>query len=132
MKINLKMLKEHKEEIFKTLEQCSYCTANSNSQRSFALREDVKTLADNIIKYFEQFYPNTNFKDFYDKPFLDIMKYTIKNQELFYNFLNYVKYKDDVRNFINTAVYICPQVFTSAVSRFIREHYDLSQKQTTI
>ena len=71
----------------------------------------------------QQYYPNVNFKDFYDKPFLDMMKYIIKNQELFRHFLEYVNYKNEVKDYITVAVYIHPQVFTSAVNRFIREHY---------
>lgn len=122
------MDKETKAKLIGILADCSYGTADHNSQRAFALREDVKTLRIRIINYFEQYYPNTEFRDFYDKPFLDIMKYTIKNEQLFYNFLEYVKYRDDIRDFISTAVYICPQVFTSAVNRFIREHYDISEQ----
>lgn len=122
------MQKEQKAKLLSILADCSYGTANNNSQRAFALRQDVKTLRVRIINYFEQNYPNLQFKDFYDKPFLDIMKYTIKNEELFYRFLDYVKYRDDIRDFITTAVYICPQVFTSAVNRFIREHYDITEQ----
>lgn len=123
------MTKEQKEEVLKDLEQYSYGTVGNNSQKSFALREDAKTLAVRIINYFDQYYPKVNFKDFYDKPFLDTMKYIIKNEELFYHFLECVKYRNIIRDFFATAVYICPQVFTSAVNRFIREHYDLSQSQ---
>ena len=124
------MTKEQKEEVFKNLAQCSYSNASNNSQKSFAMREDVRTLAQGIINYFEQYYPNVNFKDFYDKPFLDMMKYIIKNEQLFYHFLEYVSYREVIRDFFATAVYICPQVFTSSVNRFIREHYDLSDSQS--
>ena len=117
------MTKEQKENLFKILEQYSYCSASNNSQRSFELRQDVRSLTAKIIDYFEKFYPNINFKDFYDKPFLDIMKYIIKNQELFYHFIDFINYKDDVKDFFHTIVYICPQVFTSSINRFIREHY---------
>lgn len=123
------MTKEQREEIIKDLEQCSYSYVGNNSQKSFALREDAKVLAQRIIDYFEQYYPKVNFKDFYDKPFLDTMKYIIKNEELFYHFLEAVQYRNVIRDFFTSAVYICPQVFTSSVNRFIREHYDLSQSQ---
>lgn len=124
------MTKEQREEVFKNLQQNCYCTAGSNSQKSFAMREDVKTLAESIINYFDQYYPNVNYKDFYDKPFLDVMKYIIKNEQLFYHFLEYVNYRDVIRDFFATAVYIFPQAFTSSVNRFIREHYDLQNSQS--
>lgn len=117
------MTQEQKKNLFSLLEECSFCSANNNSPKSFALRQDVRTLADRIIHYFDQFYPNLNYKDFYDKPFLDMMKYIIKNQDLFQCFLEYVNYKDDIKDYLCVAVYIHPQVFTSAVNRFIREHY---------
>ena len=117
------MTQEQKKNLFDSLQEYSYCSTNNNSPRSFELRQDVRALTEKIINFFQQYYPNVNFKDFYDKPFLDMMKYIIKNQELFRHFLEYVNYKNEVKDYITVAVYIHPQVFTSAVNRFIREHY---------
>lgn len=117
------MTQEEKQRIFSLLQEYSYCSANNNSPRSFELRQDVRALTDRLISFFEEYYPNIQFKDFYEKSFLDMMKYIIKNQELFRHFLEYVNYKNDVKDYLNVAVYIHPQVFTSAVNRFIREHY---------
>lgn len=116
------MKEEDKQEIINNILQSSFTSVNNNSPKTFALNEDVKALVYKMTEYFDQHYPNVQFKTFFDKPFLDTMKFIIKNEELFKDFLKYTNYNGELREFINTAVYLCPQVFTTAINKILREY----------
>lgn len=116
------MKEQERQEIINTITQGNYSTANNNSSKTIELNEDVKSLIYNITDYFTQHYPNVQYKTFFDKPFLDTMKFIIKNEEVFKDFLKYTNYEGDLRDFVSTAIYICPQVFTTAINKIIREY----------
>lgn len=64
---------------------------------------------------------NVTYTDFYDKKFLDVMKSVIKQPNMFDKFLKFVKC--DIEQFIHSAVYICPKVFTTSIIKFINLNY---------
>lgn len=108
----------------------SLYTAGINAAQTLCQDQDNKNLEKQIKEYLKLNYNNIKYIDFYDKKFLEIMKNIIKQPDKFLDLLDYTGY--DLKDFITSAVYICPSVFTPAIIKFIKENYLKNDLENTI
>lgn len=92
-----------------------------NSSKRFQLIQDVQLLAQYVVSFMQNKYPDYEFKDFYDPVLIIKLRNLIKNEKAFREFLNNIHF--EVEQFFNISVYLFPQVYTSYLIKFIKETY---------
>lgn len=102
-------------------QESGFYTVGMNAVDVMLLTQDAKSLSKSLRWYLHKHNNNIKFNTFYDKVFLDNMKSIIKDPERFHSFLNEIEYSLD--DFLHIAVYVCPQVFTTSINKFIQSNY---------
>lgn len=114
-------IEQKKRQIIKNINARTLYTIGSNASHLLELNEDIRDLTTKMVIFLLENYPDINYEDFYDKKVLTILKNIIKDEQKFKVFLKSINYT--LNDFLNIGVYVCPQVFTTNIIKFIRITY---------
>lgn len=92
-----------------------------NSSKQLQIGHDVQLLAQHLITYIQQKYPQYQFTDFFQPTLVKNIRGLIKNPKHFNQFLNNIHF--DVEQFFTISAYLIPHVYTSYLIKFIKEQY---------